>query len=117
MSVFIKNYILRCNIYQSTKNQPIKSKIPIHPIIAPEGTKSFEVISLDFIVELPESGGFNVILVIVDQGYTKMTVIIPCTTKIDVEETAWKYTIEVWKQFGLPKKIISDQESNSIQSL
>lgn len=64
---------------------------------------------MDFIVKLPESGGFNAVLVIVDQGCTKTSVLIPCTTRIDTEDTAWRYAAEVWKRFGLPQKIISDR--------
>lgn len=44
-----------------------------------------------------------------DQGYTKTSVLIPCTTRIDAKGTAWRYAAEVWKQFGLPQKIISDR--------
>lgn len=64
---------------------------------------------MDFITELPESTGFNAIFVVVDQGCSKAVVLIPCTTNADAEQTAQMYATEVWKRFGLPKKMISDR--------
>ena len=64
---------------------------------------------MDFIVELPKSLGFDAILVIVDQGCTKMTVIIPCTIQTGAEETARLYATEVFRRFSLPGKVISDR--------
>ena len=48
-------------------------------------------------------------MVVVDQGCTKGTVFIPCTTNTGAEEAAALYAIHVWKRFGLPRKIISDR--------
>ena len=65
--------------------------------------------SLDFITELPNSKGFDTILVVVDHDVTKATVIVPCKTTITVDQTAALYLNHVWKRFGLPRKIISDR--------
>src|SRR5713226_6621496 len=60
-------------------------------------------------MELPNSEGFDAILVVVDHDVTKATVTIPCKTMITVDQTVALYLNHVWKRFGLPHKIISDQ--------
>src|SRR5713101_1656408 len=65
--------------------------------------------SLDFITELPSSKGYDAILVVVAHDVTKATVIIPCKTMITADQTTALYLNHVWKCFGLPCKIISNQ--------
>src|SRR5713101_6747064 len=59
-------------------------------------------------MELPNSEGYDVILVVVDHNVTKATVIVPCKTTITADQTAALYLNHVCKHFGLPCKIISD---------
>jgi hypothetical protein len=70
----------------------------------------FETVALDFIVKLPVSQGFDSILTITDQGCTKAAIFIPCNEDITVEETAALYIKHVFAHFGLPTKVISDQD-------
>jgi hypothetical protein len=63
---------------------------------------------MDFIVELPESNGFNAILVCVDR-FTKMAHFCPTTTNITSEGTADLYLRYVFKLHGLPTDIVSDR--------
>src|SRR6266852_5389599 len=69
----------------------------------------FATISLDFIMELPLLNGFDAIAVFVDHDVTKAMVIVPCHTTTMVEQTAELYQNHVWRRFGLPSKVISDQ--------
>src|SRR5712692_2824852 len=64
--------------------------------------------SLDFIMELPNSDGYDAILVVVNHNVTKATVIVPCKTMITVDQTAVLYINHVWRCFGLLCKIILD---------
>src|SRR5229473_6316393 len=59
-------------------------------------------------MELPNSKGYDAILVVVDHHVTKATVIVPCKTTITADQTAVLYLNHVWKCFGLPCKIILD---------
>jgi hypothetical protein len=70
----------------------------------------FKTIALDFIVKLPVSQGFDSILTITDQGCTKAAIFIPCNEDITVEETVALYIKHVFAHFGLPMKVISDQD-------
>jgi len=63
---------------------------------------------MDFIVELPESGGYNAILVCVDR-LTKMAHFCPTTTRVDAKETARLYLKHVFKHHGLPDNIVTDR--------
>jgi transposase InsO family protein len=66
------------------------------------------VISIDFIVELPESHGYDAIMCIVD-SLTKCAHFIPTHTTINAEGTALLFLKEVWKHHGTPQAVISDR--------
>lgn len=65
---------------------------------------------MDFIPELPESNGFDNILVIVDK-LMKYDIFIPCSTKITDEETAKLFFKHVIAHYGLPQQVITDCNS------
>ena len=62
---------------------------------------------MDFIVGLPESNGYNAILVIVDR-LSKMAHYIPTTEKVTSEQVARLFFDKVFKHHGIPDSIISD---------
>jgi transposase InsO family protein len=66
------------------------------------------VISVDFIVELPESHGYDAIMCVVD-SLTKRAHFIPTHTTINAEGTALLFLKEVWKHHGTPRAVISDR--------
>jgi hypothetical protein len=71
----------------------------------------WEVISMDFVVGLPlTSHRHNDILVIVDK-LTKIAHFIPIKDTYDVTDVARMFISEVIHLHGLPKKIISDRDS------
>src|SRR5713226_4153273 len=108
MRKFVFDYVDGCTICQSTKNLPNRPSVPLSPISPDDDATPFSRVSLDFITELPNSEGFDAILVVVDHDVTKATIIVPCKTTITVDQTVALYLNHVWKRFGLPHKIISD---------
>ena len=77
-----------------------------------EGSKSarpFLNCSMDLITDLPLAEGFDSILVVVDQGLTKGVILIACNKTITAEGTAKLLLENLYKQFRLPDKIISDR--------
>ena len=64
---------------------------------------------MDLITDLPQSGGFDSILVVVNQGLTKGIILIPCNKTITMEGMARLLLENLYKQFGLLDKIISDR--------
>ncbi|ESK82815.1 hypothetical protein Moror_12271 [Moniliophthora roreri MCA 2997] len=65
---------------------------------------------MDLITDLPESGGYDSILVMVDHSSTKGVIFTPCNKTVDAEQTAMLLLNHVYKRFGLLNKIISDRD-------
>jgi transposase InsO family protein len=65
---------------------------------------------MDFITKLPPSQGFNLILTVTDHSCTKAVRFIPCNEAITAEGTAQLFLQKVFCHYGLPTKIISDQD-------
>jgi hypothetical protein len=86
-------------------------KVPLSPITPVHESLSFQTIALDFIVKLPISKGFDLILTITDHNCTKMAIFIPCNKSINAEGVADLYLHHVFPRFGLPRKVISDRDS------
>ena len=96
------DYVRRC-----------RSKKPRHhpygllqPMPIPESP--WKSISLDFIMDLPPSKGFDSILTVVDR-FTKMVHFLPCTKTITSQETTDLLMREVFRHHGLLDDIISDR--------
>ena len=64
---------------------------------------------MDFITDLPTINAFDSILVMVDQGFSKGVILIPCNKTITAEGTAKLLLDNLYKRFGLPDRIISDR--------
>src|SRR5258708_24384111 len=78
--------------------------------LTPNGipTHCWEVISVDTIGELPESKGYNAILVAVDR-LSKHIHAMPTITTVDSARVAHLFLEHVWRHHGLPEAIISDR--------
>jgi hypothetical protein len=68
---------------------------------------------MDFIVELPESHGYDTIMNIVD-SITKCMHFIPTHTTITAEGAARLYLWDVWKHHGTPRVVLSDRGSQLV---
>jgi hypothetical protein len=71
------------------------------------------MISVNFIVELPESHGYDAIMCLIN-SLNKHTHFILMHTTINVEGTALLFLKEVWKHHGTPWVIVSDREPQFI---
>jgi hypothetical protein len=78
----------------------------LHPSETPEAP--WGTISVNFIVELPESHGYDAIMCVVN-SLTKHAHFILMHTTINVEGTALLFLKEVWKHHGTPWVVISDR--------
>jgi Integrase zinc binding domain len=102
----VYEYVVTCLKCQQTKTYPQKPfglLQPSEPVYTP-----WTNISVNFIMPLPASQGYNALMVVVCQAI-KQARLIPCTTDISAEGTARLYKREIWKHHGWPHKITSDR--------
>ena len=64
-------------------------------------------ISVDFVVDLPESEGYKNVMVVVDR-LSKYRYLIPCS-KMEAPDVARMFLRHVWCNHGLPDTIVSDR--------
>jgi len=108
MSRDIKKYVGTCDICQKTKPRRHAPIGMLQPIPIP--SQPFEVVSMNFIPELPESDRYDNILVIIDK-LTKYAIFIPTTTTITEKGTAELFFRHVIAQYGIPRQVISDRDT------
>ena len=108
LAVFVQNYVRGCASCQQFKINCHPSAPSLQPLrsLAPQ---PFSLVTLDFIMDLPPSHGFDSILVMVDHGSTKGVILTPCTKMIDVKGTADILLMTLYRHFGLPDKLVSDR--------
>ena len=103
ITAFVKAYIKGCATCQTTKIKP-PVKVPLKPNEIPQGI--CETITIDFIMDLPVSNGYNSILTVVDQ-HSKAVILSPCHKTITAEQTSQLLIDNIWKRTGFPLTIIS----------
>ena len=93
----------RCQLAKADRHSKAKKLLPM-----PTEVRPWEEIAMDFMGELPESDGWNAILVITDR-FTKMQRYIPAKTTWTAEDIANVYITDVWRHYGLPWSVTSDR--------
>jgi hypothetical protein len=109
MNNWIRKYVEGCAVCQQNKNLP-KKATPEYRIPVPTAARPFEVIAMDLITQLLKSNDYDAILTIVDHGCTRAALFLPCKMTITGAEIARLYFDNVYRWFGLPKRIISDRD-------
>lgn len=105
----VDRYVRNCHVCKRAKTPRDGTHGQLQPIES--ASRPWQDISMDFVTGLPESNGFNAILMVVDR-FSKMHHYIACTAGdegTNTEETAKMLIDNVWKLHGLPKTIISDR--------
>ncbi len=106
MRQFINEYVRTCDTCARNKTPRHRPYGPLRPLPIP--TNAWRSVSMDLIVELPESKGFNAIFVCVDR-LTKMSHFIPTKTDVTAAQAAQLYVQNVFRLHGLPQDIVSDR--------
>jgi len=106
MTIFVKKYIMDCDMYQWMKNRPQQPFGPLVPNKVPN--RPWEIISMDLITQLPESNGYNAICVIVDR-LTKRAHFIPINNWFSSKDMAQLLYDKVYPLHRLPLQIILDR--------
>jgi hypothetical protein len=106
MSHYIGPYVKHCNLCNQTQVQRRRPIGELHPSETPEAP--WDTIGVNFIVELPESHGYDAIMCIVN-SLTKRVHFIPTHTTLNTEGTALLFLKEVWKHHGTPRVVVSNR--------
>jgi transposase InsO family protein len=106
MSRYIGVYVKTCDLCNRTKVQRRRPVSELHPLETPEAL--WDTISVDFIVELSQSHGYDTIMCVID-SLTKRAHFIPMHTTLNAEGTALLFLKEVWKHHGTPRVVVSDR--------
>jgi len=107
MAQDVKAYVQHCLICQQAKSSTTSPAGLLQPLPIPQ--QIWEDLAMDFIVGLPPSYGFSVIMVVIDRlsKYAHF-----CTLKADYssKHEAEAFMQSIVKLHGMPKSIVSDRE-------
>ncbi|KIM65673.1 hypothetical protein SCLCIDRAFT_112238 [Scleroderma citrinum Foug A] len=103
----IQTYVKHCQKCQQSKVSNQKTSGSLIPLPTPSGP--WQDVTMDF-TEMPESLGYNYILVVVDR-FSKEVVFVLCTKEDTAYSTAELFRDHVWCQHGLPSTVVSDHGS------
>ena len=106
MSRYIGKYMSTCDMCLCTKSIRQPPTGELHPLPIPNAP--WDTISVDFIMELPESNGKDAIMVVVD-SMTKWSHFISTVTTLTAARTAQLYLQHVWKHHSLPRRVVLDR--------
>src|SRR5258705_3128195 len=106
MAASIGRYVRSCDMCQRTKTFPAKLQGELTPNEIP--ARPWQIISTDLISQLPESQGYDSVLVVVDR-FSKMMHAMPTMTTVTAEGVARLLRDNIWKLHGLPEKVLSDR--------
>jgi len=113
MSRYIGQYVSTWDLCLQTKpwqHSPVSELQPLSILDA-----RWNTLSVDFVVELPESSGHDAIMTIVD-SVSKRVHFVPTHTMVTAEEAARLFLHHVWKLHGLPKRVVSDRGPQFVAS-
>jgi len=109
MNLDIENHVKICPACQLSKyrcHKPKGQTFDFQPATSP-----WEVVHVDFAGPFKHTapGGYNRICVFTD-SFTKLAIFVKCKTTITSEKLADLYIEHVWKVYGRPGKLVSDNE-------
>lgn len=111
LSAYVRSYVESCNRYMRTKTWKAKPYRFLQSLPIPE--TPWTSISMDYIEQLPELGGYDAVLVVVDR-LTKMAHFLPSTTTVTALQLAQLYITNIFKLHGTPMDIVSDRGSEFV---
>ena len=105
MSRYIGQYVSTCNFCLWTKPWQHSLVGELQPLSIPDTW--WDILSIDFVVELPESSEHDAIMTIVDSVFKRVHFVLTHTTVI-AEGAARLFLHYIWKLHSLPKHVVSN---------
>jgi len=113
MSRYIGQYVSTCDLCLWTKPWRHSPVGELQPLSIPDA--QWDTLSVDFVVELPESFRHDAVMTVVD-SVSKRVHFILTHTMVTAEGVAKLFLHHVWKLHGLPKRVVSDRGPQFIAS-
>ena len=108
MNTYVRRYVEACDVCPRIKQPRHKPFGLLHPLDIP--ARPWQSITMDFIVKLPISHGFDSIWVVCDR-LTRAAHFVPCCETLTAPDLAWLFLDRIFRLHGLPTTIISDRGS------
>jgi hypothetical protein len=108
MNTYVRRYVEACDTCPCIKAPNHKPYGLLQPLNIP--SRPWQSISMDFIVKLPVSHGYDSIWVVCDR-LTRAAHFLPCNKTISAPDLAWLFLDRIFRLHGLPSSIISDRGS------
>src|SRR5258705_894523 len=108
LSRYVAKFITGCNACNWTKTFPTQKVGKLIPNKVPD--QCWQGISIDMIGELPDSKGYNAVLMVVDR-LSKWIHAIPTVTSLGSARVAWLFLEHIWCHHRLLEEVISDCRS------
>jgi hypothetical protein len=103
----VQDFVTSCPTCQQAKPERVKYPGLLQPLQTP--SSAWQVISLDFVEGLPQSHGYNCILVVVDL-FSKYSHFIAMKHPFTALSVAKVFMINIYRLHGLPSAIVSDRD-------
>jgi len=113
MSRYIGQYVSTCDLCLRTKpwqHSPVGELQPLSVLDA-----QWDTLSVDFVVELPESSRHDAVMTVVDSVSKRVHFVLTHTT-VTAEGAARLFFHHVWKLHSLPKRVVSDRGPQFVAS-
>jgi len=111
MSRYVGRYVSTCDMCLQIKSFRHPPTSELYPLPIPSAP--WDTISVDFIVELPQSAGHDSIMVVVD-SITKCAHFVSTITMISAAGATHLFLNHVWKHHGLPRRVVSNRDPQFI---
>jgi hypothetical protein len=105
MRQYIKSQVQSCFTCQQAKPERVNYPGLLQPLLVPQG--AWQVVSMDFIEGLPQSGSFNCIIVFMDT-FTKYAQFVPLRLPFTALEIAEVFLNTIYKLYSMPIQLVSD---------
>jgi hypothetical protein len=102
----VKDFCERCVVCRRAKVQPHMAAT-LYPLHVPP--RPWHTVGLNYLTHLPESNGFNIVLIVVDH-MSRLAHFMSCTETVTAEETSTLFIHGVYRLHGLPRVMINDRD-------
>jgi hypothetical protein len=102
MKDFVTAYVHGCATCQASKANTTHPRIPHFPITTTPTALPFKTVTIDLIIKLPHSNGFDSILTVTDYDCSKAALFIPCNESSSTSNIASLYVQHVFPHYGTP---------------